>query len=199
MKHKNIFVISLVVFCVIICAIITAIGILGFKNNSDRRGYENDYLSPFHNVYDLICEKYPFITSLRQDIGDDGIYGMYYIECDIAENIDCFDQLVDIQCEINTIMETRKDDEWFKGFKGHIEVISGEQSLRVFYDGGTMSNEIWANSIISDDYSILFDAFPIYDEILLIIFLSDHSNEIAPEITQEYKGRNITIIQQIGG
>lgn len=190
MKHKNSFVVSLVAFCVITCAIITVIGVV------DRRSYENNYLAPFHNVYDVIREKYTFITSLRQDIGDDGIYCMYYIECDIADNIDCFDKLVDIQCEINTIMQTRKHDEWFKGFKGHIEVISGEQSLRVFYDSGTMSNEIWANNIISDDYNILFDAFPTYDEILLIIFLSDCSDVIDTEITQEYNGRNITIIQQ---
>lgn len=199
MKHKNSFVVCLVVFGATICAIMTVIGVLVFRNFFDRRGYENNYLAPFHNVYDVICEKYPFITSLRQDIGDDGTYCMYYIECEIAENSRCFDELVDIQREINIIMEARKDNEWFKGFKGHIEVISGEQSLRVFYDGGSMSNEIWAHNVISDDYSILLDAFPMNGEILLIIFLSDYSDEINPEITQEYKGRNITIIQQIGG
>lgn len=68
-----------------------------------------------------------------------------------------------------------------------------------FYDDGSISNEIWANNVISDDYSILLDAFPMCDEILLIIFLSDYSDKINLEITQEYKGRNITIIQQTRG
>lgn len=198
MKHKNSFVVCLVAFSAIICAVMTVIGALVFRSILDRRSYDNNHLAPFHNVYDAICEKYPFITSLSQDIGDDGIYCMYYIKCDIAENIS-FDELAEIQREINVIMETRKDDEWFKGFKGHIEVISGEQSLRVFYDDGSISNEIWANNVISDDYSILLDAFPMCDEILLIIFLSDYSDKIKSEITQEYNGRSITIIQQTRG
>ena len=195
MKYKNSIVVSLVAVCAIFCAIMIFVGVIDFINDHDRRDNESDYLAPFHIVYDTICEKYPFVTSFRQDIGDDGIYGMYYIECDIAEISDRFEKLVDIQCEINTIMQAQKGDEWFKGFNGHIEVISGEQSLRVFYDDGSMDNEIWANNVISDDYSILLDAFS-NDEILLIIFLSDHSDEINSEITQEYKGRKITIIQR---
>lgn len=109
----------------------TVIGVLVFRSILDGRSYDNNHLAPFHNVYDAICEKYPFITSLSQDIGDDGIYCMYYIKCDVAENIS-FDELAEIQREINVIIKTRKDDEWLKEFKGHIEVISGEQSLRVF-------------------------------------------------------------------
>ena len=199
MKHKNGFVVLLVILGAIICAAMTVIGVLIFKSNSERREYENNYLAPFRNVYDVICEKYPFITSLRQDISDDDTYCMYYIECDNAENSDCFSELVDIQREINSIMEARKEDKWFNGFKGHIEVTAGERSLRVFYDSGSMSNEIWANNMVTDDYSILLDAFPMNDEILLIIFLSDYSAEINPEITQEYEGRTLTIRQQIGG
>lgn len=62
-----------------------------------------------------------------------------------------------------------------------------------------MSNEIWANNLVTDDYSTLLDAFPMNDEILLIIFFSDYSDKINPEITQEYEGRKITVRQQIRG
>ena len=197
MKHRNSLTAPLVAVFSILCAILAVTGVLYFKDRSDRQAHESAHLASFRNVYDTVREKYPFVTSLRQDTGDDGVYGMYYIECDIDENNDCFDELTDIQREISVIMETQKDDKWFKNFKGHIEVITGERSLRVFYDGGSMGNEIWAENIIRDDYSILLDAFPDKKDIRLTVFLSERPDEVIRENTQEYHGRKITIIQQI--
>lgn len=124
---------------------------------------------------------------------------MYYIECDIDENSDCFSELVDVQREIGDLMQARKNDEWFNGFEGHIEVCIDCRRLRVFYHNGSMSNEVWANDVISDDYSVLWDAFPKNDEISLVIFLTDYSDEIKSQITQKYEGRNIIVRRQIGG
>lgn len=196
MKHKNSLTAPLVAVCAILCAILAVTGVLYFKDRSDRQAHESAHLTPFSNVYDAVREKYPFVTSLRQDTGDDGVYCMYYIECDIDQSNDCFDELTDIQREINAIIKARKDDEWFSGFRGHIEVISGERSLRVFYDDGSIGNEIWAENIIRDDYSILLDAFPDKEKIRLTVFLSERPDEATSEITQDYNGRKMTIIQQ---
>lgn len=117
MKHKNGFVVSIFIFGAIICVTMTVMGVLLFIRHSERRDYKNNYLAPFSNVYDVICEKYPFIISLRQDIGDDDTYCMYYIECNIAENIDCFDELVDVQREINATIEHQKKMNGLKALK----------------------------------------------------------------------------------
>lgn len=122
---------------------------------------------------------------------------MYYIECDIDKS-DCFAELVDIQREIYTFFEERKDDEWYGSFEGHIEIIAGDRRLRVFYDNGLISNEVWANDVISDDYNVLWNAFPKNDEISLVIFLTDYSDKIALGITQKHAERNIVVSPQFG-
>lgn len=80
---------------------------------------------------------------------------MYSIECDFVENTDCFAELVDVKREINILMEARKDDERFNGFEGHIDINTDCQQLRVFYHHGSISNEVWTNGVISDDYNVL--------------------------------------------
>lgn len=123
---------------------------------------------------------------------------MYYIECDIAENTDCFSEFVDIQREINALMEAGKADEWYNDFIGHIEMIAGSRKLRAFYLHGSITKEFWADYIISDEYNVLWDAFPKIDEIYLVIWLIDYSDEIKSEIIQKNEGRNIKVRPQLG-
>lgn len=189
--------------CIVIAAVVVGVAITVVcvsiaKYTSDRLAYKKNFLVPFHEIYDSICQKYPFITSLHEKSSNDGTYGMYYIECDFAKNIDCFSELVDVQREINSLMKARKDDEWFNGFEGHIEVFADCQSLRVFYHNGSMCGEIWANDIITDNYNVLWNAFP-EKKISLVIFLADFTDEIKTRITQQYYGRSIIVRPQIGG
>lgn len=178
--------------------VVIVILIIHLKNTLSKQTYEKSFLAPFHEIYDVLCEKYPFITSLHEEAGASGCYGAYFIECDFAENIDCFAKLVDVQRNINDLMESRKDDEWFNEFEGHIQIYAGRQQLRVFYHNGSMRNGIWANDVISDDYSVLWDIFRENDEIYLVLFLSDYSDEKELEITQKYEGRNIIVRPQFG-
>lgn len=168
------------------------------KQAAAKQASKNEFLAPFHEVYDVLREKYPSIKSLREDLGAGDHYGMYYIECDIDENTDCFAEFVDIQCEIKSLMEARKEDEWFKEFDGHIVIGADSRKLRAFYHHGSISREFWADDIISDDYGALWDAFPEKDDIYLAIELTDYSDEIKSEILQKNKGRNITVEPQLG-
>lgn len=175
------------------------IGISLIKNALDRQANEKSFLAPFHEVYDVLREKYPSIKSISEHLGAGGRYGMYYIECDIAENTDCFAEFVDIQREINALMETRKENEWFSEFDGHIDIYTDCRRLRVFYHNGSMNDAFLAEEIISDNYNVLWDAFPDNDELSLTIWLSDYSDEIKSEIMQKNEGRNITVEPQLGG
>ncbi|MCM1164443.1 MAG: hypothetical protein NC299_00125 [Lachnospiraceae bacterium] len=163
---------------------------IAVKSASEERAREKSFLAPFHEVYDALCGEYPFITSLRGELG--GGYAMYYIECDIAEDEDCFAELVNVQRGINDLMEAQ-DGEWFDEFDGHVEVSAGRRSLRVFYHNGSMSNEFWADDVISDDYGVLWDAFPEVDDIRLVIYLAEYSEETAAETARKYEGRNIEV------
>lgn len=168
------------------------------KPTYDRYVSEKEFLAPFHEVYGALREKFPSITLLHEDIGAGGRYGMYYIECDIDENTDCFAEFVDIQCEINALMEARKEDEWFSEFDGHIVIIAGSRRLRAFYHNGSISKEFWANNMTSGEYAVLWDAFPEIDDIYLVIWLDDYSDEIASEIMRKNEGRNIKVEPQLG-
>lgn len=203
MRHKKNGAVITVAFGIVFCIIAAAICVLVvIKNALDKlayeKAYEKSFLAPFHGVYDVLCEEHSFITSFHEELGA-GEYAMYYIECDIAENTDCFAEFVNVQREINILMDARKDDEWFNKFNGHIEIYTDCRRLRVFYHNGSMSNNIWADDVISDEYNVLWDAFPKNEEISLVIFLTDYSDEIKSEITQKYDGRNIIVKEQIGG
>lgn len=168
------------------------------SRQDERRAYAKEFLAPFHEVYDALREKYPSVKSLSEHLGAGDHYRMYYIECDIDESTDCFAEFVDIQREINAHLEARKENEWFKEFEGHIEIIAGNRKLRVFYHNGSMSDAFLAEEIISDNYNVLWDAFPDNDELSLTIWLSDYSDEMASEIIQENEGKNIRVRPQLG-
>ena len=189
MKRKNVLARCLVAVCTIICVALVVVGVFVVKNYQDNLAKKNEFLAPFHDVYCEICDKYPFVTSLRQNSSSGNTYGMYYIECDIAENTDCFDEFVDIQREINVIMKARKDDEWFQNFNGSIKVYADSRSIIASYYNGSIG-DIWVNDIISDNYSVLWDAFP-EKEFYMVLYLTDYSDKIKTRITEQYDGRII--------
>ncbi len=95
-------------------------------------------------------------------------------------------------------MDAEKDDEWFSEFDGHIDIYTDCRRLRVFYHNGSMNDAFLAEEIISDNYNVLWDAFPDNDELSLTIWLTDYSDEIKSEIIQKNEGRNITVEPQLG-
>lgn len=199
MKHKIIFG-SIALFALFLASVATIGVVIGvyvlkpiFDRQDEQRAYKQEFLAPFHEVYNALREKYPSVKSLSEDLGAGDHYCMYHIECDIAEDADCFAEFVDILCEINALMEARKDDEWFNEFKGSIVIYADSRRLNASYWNGSKTREFWAFDIISDDYSVLWDAFPEIDDIYLYIYLTDYSDEIQSEIIQKNEGRNIKV------
>lgn len=195
MRHKKIGCYSVGLVIVAIIGVVISVFVL---RQYERITSENSFLEPFREVYADLREKYPSIKSFQGELGAGERYCMYYIECDIAENTDCFAEFVDIQREINALMEARKEDEWFNEFQGHIEIIADSRLLRASYHNGSIIREFWADNIISDDYGVLWDAFPEKDDIYLVIWLTDYSDEIRSEILRKNEGRNIKVRPQLG-
>ncbi len=207
MKHKKIDIVLIplgIIIPVVIIGVVMGVFVLRpiivrlDDRQAEREASKKSFLAPFHEVYDAFCEKHLSIKSLREEVGAGDHYGMYYIECDIAENTDCFAEFVDIQREINALMDAEKDDEWFKEFDGHIDIRADNRRLRAFYRDGSITKEFWADNIISDEYYVLWDAFPEIDEIYLAIELTDYSDEIESAILQKNEGKNITVEPPLG-
>lgn len=203
MKRKKIGIVLIIVTAIIPVVIIGIImGIFVLKpfidSQADRQASKKEFLAPFHEVYDDLREKYPSIKSLSEHLGAGDHFCMYYIECDIAEDADCFADFVDIQREINTLMEAEKGDEWFEEFDGHIEIRADNQRLLASYRNGSLPGEFWADNVISEEYYVLWDAFPELDDIYLAIVLTDYSDEIKSAILQKNEGRNITVEPPLG-
>lgn len=181
-------------FIASVATIGTVIVVYFLKPMFEREAYKREFLAPFHEVYDDLRDKFPSIISLSEHLGAGGDrYCMYYIECDIDENTDCFAEFVDIQREINALMKARKEDEWFSEFHGHIVINAGSRRLKTYYWNGSISRTFEAYDIISDEYGVLWDAFPENDDIYLYIRLTDYSDEIKSEIMQKNEGRNIDV------
>lgn len=181
-----------IVITFIIILIAVLLGII-ITTNIENRKQDNKYLSNFHSVYNELCEENSCVVLLDEDRGPDGIYASYYIKCDFPTDSDCFSELVDVQLEINNLINARKDDEWYRRYTGRIEVYTDCQRLCVCYDEGSMTGRVWIRGEISNDYHLLWKAFPNNDNLHLYVCPDNYSDELKSEIEQKYDGLDIKV------